>query len=201
MALVLAGRVELEPRRRDAALARLDAEHELRVGEPLPAIVQLHRVDHVAVRDSSCPEAMKTSSKPSALDRRRSAPRGSSSRRRCASETSWNVSGPVLLEERVAPDARAAVAAERLRPLHRRTSSARAPEPIIVAHVGVHVGDEDVQPAVVVEVEHLDAHRAPGRPREDLAALLRRSACRRRSRSTGRRPACSARRDPASRRR
>ena len=43
--------------------------------------------------------------------------------------------------------------------------------PIVVAHVGVHVGDEDVQAAVVVEVEHLDAHRAPRRPREHLTAL------------------------------
>ena len=37
-----------------AARARLDAEHELRVDEPLAAVVQLHRIDHVAVRDSSC---------------------------------------------------------------------------------------------------------------------------------------------------
>ena len=40
-----------------------------------------------------------------------------------------------------------------------------------LAHVGVHVGDENVQASVVVEVEHLDAHRAPGRPREHLTAL------------------------------
>ena len=50
MALVLARGVQLEPRRGEAAAARLDAEHELRVDEPLAAIVQLHRVDHVAFR-------------------------------------------------------------------------------------------------------------------------------------------------------
>ena len=41
--------VELEERRDDAALPRLDAEHELGVDESLAAIVQHHRVDHVAV--------------------------------------------------------------------------------------------------------------------------------------------------------
>ena len=39
-----------------------------------------------------------------------------------------------------------------------------------IHHVGVHVGDEDVHGAVVVVVEHADAHGAEGRARKQLAA-------------------------------
>ena len=63
------------------------------------------------------------------------------------------------------------VAAERRRPLHVRLHFLALGADHL-AHVRVHVGDEDVEPAVVVEVEHLDPHRAPRRPREHLAALL-----------------------------
>ena len=36
----------------------------------------------------------------------------------------------------------------------------------------MHVGDEDVELAIVVEVEHLDAHRSPRRLWKQRAALL-----------------------------
>src|SRR6185295_7683049 len=49
MILVLARGVELEPGRGDAAASRLDAEHEFRVDERLAMVVQLHRVDLVAL--------------------------------------------------------------------------------------------------------------------------------------------------------
>ena len=42
----------------------------------------------------------------------------------------------------------------------------------VLAHVRVHVGDEEIGPAVVVVVEELDPHRAPGRPREVLRGLV-----------------------------
>ena len=41
-----------------------------------------------------------------------------------------------------------------------------------LAHVGMHVGDEDVETPVVVHVEHFDAHRPPGRARKHQAVFL-----------------------------
>ena len=41
-----------------------------------------------------------------------------------------------------------------------------------VEHVRVHVGDEEIRQAVVVEVEELDPHRAPRRSREALGRLV-----------------------------
>ena len=144
---------------------------ELGVDEPLPAVVELHRIDHVAFRvvHPGRDEDVVVAVGIEVADAR--------SPRAVVLDVDGvgdlvEPAGTVLLEERVAPDARLAVAAEFDRPLHRRLHLARGVGADHVAHVGVHVGDEDVQAAVVVEVEDLDAHRAPRRPREDLAALL-----------------------------
>src|SRR5689334_11232026 len=50
MCSVLARGIQLEPWRHEAAAPRLDADDELRVHELLTAIVELQRIDHVALR-------------------------------------------------------------------------------------------------------------------------------------------------------
>ncbi len=166
---VATGGVELEPGRRQAARARFDAEQELGVDEPLAAVVQLDGVRGIPERkvhrrrDEHVVEAVGVE----IADAR--APRPvvlGVERLRGFAELVRSFAD----EQRVAPDAGAAVAAERFRPRHRGLHVL-----VLVAddraHVRVHVGDEDVEAPVAVHVEYLDAHRAPRRAREHLAAL------------------------------
>ena len=169
MSPVLTRRVELEPRHGHPGLPGLDPEHELRVDEPLAAVVEPHRIHHVAERvvHARRDERVIVSVRIEVADAR----------------SPWTVILRVdgighfaklpwtfLEEERVAPDARRAIAAERLGPLNRRLLLLSFGTNHL-AHVGVHVGDENVQASVVVEVEDFDAHRPPRGPWEDITAL------------------------------
>ncbi len=166
--LSLPGGVELEPRRHDTPLPRLDAEAELGVDEAPAAIVELDGIDHVALgiihpgRNEHVVEPVGVE----VADAR--APRAVALGVDRVGGLAVGAAG-LAAEERVAPDAGPAVAAERHRPLHRRFHPLALRRDGL-AHVGVHVGDEDVEAAVVVEVEDLDAHGAPRRSREHLPA-------------------------------
>ena len=152
------------------AAPRFDSENEFGIAELFPAVVEQHAVDAVAERvvhargDEGVFESIRIevtaaqSPRPVVL-------------RPDALGDIDETSATDVAEKCIAEQAGSIGLEKLLGPVHDRWVF------LLVwlrpaAHIGVHVGDEQVHVAIVVEVDHLDAHRAPGRFRKALAALL-----------------------------